>query len=367
MNRMREIISFIQEVLKEWNEDKAPRMAAALAYFTVFSIAPLLIVIIAIAGAFLGEQAVRGELFAQISGLIGAEGASFVENMIAYARQPNETAIASVIGVVTLLLGAGGVFAQLQDALNTAWDAEPPTKNGILMMLRTRLLSFGMLLVVGFLLLVSLVLTAVLASLTGYFSDVVPLSSGTLLQVFNQVLQLIVITLLFALIFKYLPDTKIQWLDVWVGAAVTSVLFAVGKFLIGLYLGNSGVASSYGAAGALIVILLWIFYSAQIILLGAEFTQVWARRYGSRNPSNTPANVSAIQPFTVSKTEQKRRAITTALATNAPTLYPLTERAAAADTLTRDRERKLLTAGVISYLSALVGLLVLAKRRQRDS
>ncbi len=367
MTKLKEIIAFIQEVLKEWNEDKAPRMAAALAYFTIFSIAPLLIVVIAIAGAALGQQAVRGELFAQISGVIGADAAGFVEEMVANARQPNQSFVATVIGLVTLLLGAGGVFGQLQDALNTAWDVEPKPTNGIFALLKARFLSFAMVLGVGFLLLVSLILTTVLASITGVFSDAVPGVGGIIAQIFNQVLSFTVITLLFAMIYKFLPDTNIEWRDVWVGAGFTSLLFAIGKYLIGLYLGNSGVASSYGAAGSLIVILLWVFYSAQLVLLGAEFTQVWARRYGSRNPANAPVNATSIQPYTISKTEQKRRAITAALATTAPTLYPLTERAAVSDTLTRERERKLLTAGVISYLSALVGLFVLAKRRKRRS
>lgn len=360
MKTIREIISFIQEVLKEWNDDKAPRMAAALAYFTIFSLAPLLIVVIAIAGAALGQQAVRGELFGQISGVMGEETAGFVEEMVANARQPNQSAIATVIGLVTLLLGAGGVFGQLQDALNTAWDVEPKPTNGIIALLKARFLSFAMVLGVGFLLLVSLVLTAVLASITGVFSEAVPGIGGVLAQIFNQILSFSVITVLFAMIYKYLPDTRIEWRDVWVGAAFTSLLFAIGKYLIGLYLGNSSVASSYGAAGSLIVILLWIFYSSQLLLIGAEFTQVWARRYGSRNPANAPAPIPA---YAVSKTGQKRHAITAALALNAPTIYPLTEHAAAA----KQRERKLLTAGVISYLSALFGLLILTKRRERGS
>ncbi|MFN8527870.1 MAG: YihY/virulence factor BrkB family protein [Anaerolineae bacterium] len=369
MSRIREVIRFFQEVLQEWNSDKAPRLAAALAYYTVFSIAPLLIVVIAVAGIAFGQEAVRGQLDDQIRHLVGAEGATLIQEMVASSSRPNDSFVASIIGIVTLLLGAGGVFGQLQDALNTAWDVEPkPSKGGILPLLKARFISFSMVLGVGFLLLVSLVLSAVLSAVTTSFSSAVPGDTSIVLQIVNQILSFGVITVLFAMIFKFLPDTEIKWRDVWVGAAFTAILFSIGKYLIGLYLGSSGVASSYGAAGSLIIILLWIFYSAQILLLGAEFTQVWARRYGShqgRRPAPTPGSVSTA-PRTLAAvvplTDRQRRATNELNPQEFPVVYTprisIQQREA--------REQTLLTAGLISYVVALVGVVVVLVRKTRQ-
>jgi membrane protein len=275
------VLNLFRQTFQEWNEDRVPRLAAALSYYTVFSIAPLLIVVITIASLAFDQAAVTGRLDEQIQGLVGREGADMVQEMIRNAQRPAESTLATVIGVVTLLLGAAGVFGQLQDALNTVWGVEPKPGNGILKAIKDRFLSFTMVLGVGFLLLVSLVISAVLSGLHNFIAGYLP-GAQFILQILNTVISFGVITLLFAMIYKFLPDLNIEWRDVWIGAAFTALLFTIGKLLIGLYLGNSSVASTYGAAGSLVIILLWIFYSAQILLFGAEFTQVYAHQYGSR-------------------------------------------------------------------------------------
>jgi membrane protein len=271
----------LKEIFSEWSEDKAARLAAALAYYITFSLAPLLLIVIAIVGLLFGQEAVQGRVVEQIQGLVGPDGAQLVQTMLQSTRQSGSNIVATLIGIVTLLLGATGVFVQLQDALNTIWEVAPKPGRGVLGMVKDRLLSFTMLLGIGFLLLVSLAVSAGLAALSSFLGDLLP-GLFEVAKVLDFVISLGVITLLFAMIYKFLPDVKIRWGDVWVGAAVTSLLFTVGKFLIGLYLGYSSAASVYGAAGSLAVLLIWIYYTAQIVLLGAEFTQVYAKRYGSR-------------------------------------------------------------------------------------
>jgi len=281
MERVKTFLSLLKETFDEWNRDKAPRLAAALAYYTAFSIAPLLIVVIGIAGLAFGQEAVRGQLDNQIQGVVGAQAADAIQEMVAGANHPQTGMIATIIGIVTLILGAAGLFGQLQDALNTVWGVEPKPNQGILATIKTRLLSFTMVLGIGFLLLVSLVISAGLSALQTWMSNTLPFSPA-ILQILNIVISLIVITAMFAVIYKVLPDVKIAWRDVMLGALVTAVLFTLGKALIGLYLGQSSIASSYGAAGSFVVLLLWIYYSAQLLLFGAEFTQVYATRYGSK-------------------------------------------------------------------------------------
>ncbi len=281
------IVSLFKATFKEWTEDKVPRLAAALAYFTIFSLAPLLIIAISIAALFFGEDAARGQIVGQIQGLLGPEGAEAIESMIANANRTEGGIVATLVGLVTLLFGASGVFGQLQDALNTIWEVAPKPGQGIVNFIRTRFLSFGMVLVIGFLLLVSLVLSALLAGIGTYVEGVAP-GLTILWEALNFVISFGIITCLFALIYKVLPDVRIAWGDVWVGAAVTSLLFTIGRTLIGIYLGSAAVGSAYGAAGSLVVVLLWVFYSAQILLFGAEFTQVYAHRYGSQiRPAST--------------------------------------------------------------------------------
>jgi membrane protein len=247
----------------------------------VFSLAPLLVIAIAVASLVFDPAEVQRGVVEQVGGLVGSEGAGLIETMIQNAQQPGTGIVATILGVVGLLLGALGAFGQLQDALNTIWEVKPKSGGGILALLRDRLLSLTMVLVVGFLLLVSLVISAGLAAVGNFMASLLP-ESELLLQVLNFALSFAVITVLFALMFKYMPDAKIAWGDVWIGAAITALLFTIGKILIGLYLGNASVTSSYGAAGSLAVLLLWMYYSAQIFFLGAEFTQVYANRFGSR-------------------------------------------------------------------------------------
>ncbi|MBM0742890.1 YihY/virulence factor BrkB family protein [Phormidium sp. CLA17] len=279
--RFKDGARLIKGTIAEWKEDNVPVLAAALAYYTVFSLAPLLLIAIAIAGAVFGEEAARGELVRQIQGLVGKDGAEAIQAMIQNADKPGSGgAIATIIGVVLLMFGASGVFGQLQAALNTIWEVKPKPGQGIRGFLVSRFLSFAMVLVIGFLLLVSLLLSTVLATVSYFFNNLMP-GIPILGQVINFAISFGVITVLFASIYKFLPDVEIPWKNLWVGAAVTAILFNIGKLAIGLYLGNSSVGSAYGAAGSLVVLLIWVFYSAQILLIGAEFTQVYSKYRGT--------------------------------------------------------------------------------------
>lgn len=262
-----------------WWEHKVPRLGAALAYYTIFSLGPLMLIIIAIAGQVFGEEAAQGQIVQQIQGLVGEEGAKAIEAMLISARKPSAGIVATVLGVVMLLFGASGVFGQLQDALNTIWGVTPKPGRGLWGFLKDRFLSFAMVVGIAFLLLVSLVVTAALSALGTLFGEWGASVGG---QAANFVISFGVITFLFAMIFKVLPDVRLAWRDVWVGAALTSLLFTIGKLLIGLYLGRSSTASAFGAAGSLVVLLIWIYYSAQILFFGAEFTRAYAAKRGSR-------------------------------------------------------------------------------------
>lgn len=270
----------LTQTYTEWTNDNVPRLGAALAYYTVFSLAPLLIIVIAIAGLAFGREAAQGQIVGQIQGLVGIDGAQAIETMIEHARSKSTGIIAAIIGLFTLLFGASGAFGQLQDALNTIWDVTPKPGRGIWGLIKDRFFSFLMVVGVGFLLLVSLVLSAAIAAVGEYLNQWMA-SSAVFWQIVNTAVSLAIITLLFAMTYKVLPDVKLGWSDVWVGAAFTAVLFTIGKLLIGLYLGKSGVGSTYGAAGSLVIILIWVYYSAQILLFGAEFTYVYAAQYGS--------------------------------------------------------------------------------------
>jgi membrane protein len=270
-----------------FKKDYAPSMGGALAYLTLFSISPLLIIVIAVAGFFLGPEAARGEIVMQLDGLLGSDGAAAVQGLLESASQPEEGLFATVVGVVLLIIGATTIFAELQTDLDRIWRAESKPASGLWSLLRSRLLSFGMILVLAFLLLVSLVISAALSALGrwwgGWFEG-----WAVLLEAVNFVVSLAITTGLFALIYKFLPRAEIAWHDVWIGAVVTALLFTVGKFLIGLYIGHSGVASGFGAAGSFVVLLVWVYYAAQIFLLGAEFTWVYAHERGSRRGQERP-------------------------------------------------------------------------------
>ena len=268
----------VRQAAIEWMANKAPSLGAALAYYAAFSLAPLLVIVIAVAGWVFGADAVRGNISAQINGLVGPEGGQAIETMVASASKPASGVLASIIGVIMLLVGAAGLFGELQDALNTIWGVESKPGLGWLRMLRERFLSFTMVLGSAFLLLVSLVISAALSALGSLLGEWGISLAG---QALNLIVSLTVITLLFAMIYRYLPDVRIAWRDVWFGAAVTSILFTLGKFLIGLYLGYAGTASAYGAAGSFAVLLIWLYYSTQIFLFGAELTKVHAEKFGS--------------------------------------------------------------------------------------
>lgn len=271
----------IKEAAADWSHDRAPRLGAALAYYTVFSLVPFLVVVIALIGLVLGQEAAQSAILSHIATLVGDQSAAAIKDMIQRADQPSTGLVATGLAVVTLLFGASGVFGQLQDALNTVWGVEPKEGRGVWGFIKDRFLSFVAVLGTGFLLLVSLILSSALAAFGKWFSGLLPLPEA-LLHLFNFVLSFVVVTGLFALIFKVLPDARVAWRDVWVGALLTAALFTIGKYALGLYLGKSNVASAYGAAGSLVLILVWVYYSAQILLYGAEFTQVYANRLGER-------------------------------------------------------------------------------------
>jgi membrane protein len=280
-NKLKQLLRLCKEAAMAWVDDFAPSMGAAISYYTMFSLAPLLVIVIAVAGALFGTEAVQGQIAAQLSGLIGQEGAVAVQALVKSANEPSRGLIAGTISVVVLIVGATTVFAELQSALDRIWHVPERAKpSGVWGILRARVLSFGLILGLAFLLMVSLVVSAVLAAMGGWSSGLFP-GWEVLLQLLNALVTLGILTLLFAMIFKFMPSTPIAWPDVWIGAAVTAVLFEIGKVLIGLYLGKSSVSESFAAAGSLVVLLAWVYYAAQIFLLGAEFTKVYANAHGS--------------------------------------------------------------------------------------
>ena len=270
-----------------FRKDYASSMGGALAYLTLFSIAPILIIVIAVAGFFLGAEAARGEIVMQLRGLLGDDGAAAVQGLLESASKPEDGLFATVVSVVLLIVGATSTFAELQSDLDRIWRAESKPTSGLWSLLRSRLLSFGMVLALAFLLLVSLVISAALSALGSWWGGWFE-GWAVLLEAVNFVVSLAITTGLFALIYKFLPRAEIAWHDVWIGATVTALLFAVGKFLIGLYIGHSGIASGFGAAGSFVVLLVWVYYSAQIFLLGAEFTWVYTHERGSRRGQDRP-------------------------------------------------------------------------------
>jgi len=270
----------LKDAFNQWSEDRPSQVSAALAYFTLFSIAPLLLIAIAIAGLFFGQEATKNQLVGALQGLVGQESAKAVQAMVKNAGKPSSGIVATIVSVVTLLIGATGVVSQLQESLNIVWQVEPKPGRGVMGVIKDRIASFSMILAIGFLLLVSLVVSTVLTAASQSLQGFLP--GGALIwRVVDFGLSFGFITLLFAMMYKILPDVRIAWKDVWIGAAITSLLFTIGKFLIGLYLGHSSVQSAYGAAGSLVVLLIWVYYSAQIFLFGAELTQVYTNRYGS--------------------------------------------------------------------------------------
>ena len=276
--------SLAKRSVQSWLDDYAPSMGAAIAFYTVFSLAPLVMIVIGIAGFFWGEEAVRGELLRQIGGMVGENGAGAVEGVIrSSAEEPEQGMAAAFASAVVLVVGATTVFAELQRALDRIWEVPSrEKKKGIWNLLRSRLLSLGLVLSLAFLLLVSLVISTALSALGGWLGSLMP-GWEVLLQILNVLVSFSILVVLFAMIYKFMPQAEVAWRDVWTGAFVTALMFEIGKLLIGLYVGKASVASSYAAAGSLVIVLIWVYYAAQVFLLGAEFTWVDANEHGSRS------------------------------------------------------------------------------------
>jgi membrane protein len=282
-----QVVDLLRSAVTAWIDDSGASMGAALAYYTLFSIAPLALIVIAVAGLVFGADATRGELVAQVGGLIGRDGAAAIDALLQHASRPSAGLGASAIGLVTLLLGATSVVTELQADLDRIWRVPPDTHTSTLWILvRARLLSIGLILALGFLLLVSLVVSAALAALQAWWGSIVGDWEATL-QAANVVVGFAISTALFALIYKILPRARVAWSDVWMGATMTSLLFSIGKLVIGLYIGWTGVTSPFGAAGSIVVLMVWVYYSAQIFLLGAELTWLYAHRHGSQSGERT--------------------------------------------------------------------------------
>lgn len=301
-----------KETAKDWLDDDAATLAAALAYYALLSLAPLLVISVGVAGWFVGAEAARGEVSSQLGAIVGSEAANGIQTVAASAAGPKRGLLSAIVGVVTLFIGASGVFGQLQTSLNRIWEVKPKPDRGIWLQVKERFFSFTMVLGVAFLLLVSLVLSSLLSSLGNVLADTLP-GGATLWQVLNFTLSFGVITVLFALIFKVVPDAKVQWRDVWVGAVVTALLFAIGKQLLGLYLGKAAVGSSYGAAGSIVALVVWVYYAAQILFMGAEFTQVQARHRGaSIEPAENAEPIAKPPEGTKAAAATKRGRVATA-------------------------------------------------------
>ncbi|MBU2411051.1 MAG: YihY/virulence factor BrkB family protein, partial [Gammaproteobacteria bacterium] len=275
------LFDLCRKAVTAWVDDFAPSMGAAISYYTMFSLAPLLVIVIAVAGAIFGQDAVQGRIVAQLSDLVGREGAIAVQGLIRSASSPEKGLIAGGISIVVLIIGATTVFGELQSALDRIWHVPEKDKpSGISALVRTRILSVGLILGLAFLLMVSLMVSTAISAFGGWAQGLLP-GWEVMLQVINIAISIGISTVLFAMIFKFMPTASIGWHDVWIGAGVTAVLFELGKTLIGLYLGKSGVNESYAAAGSVVVLLAWVYYAAQIFLLGAEFTKVYANEHGS--------------------------------------------------------------------------------------
>jgi membrane protein len=285
------IIALLKDTALDWYEDEAPRKAASLAYYTLLSTAPLILFSVALAGVAFGEEAARGQIASQVGAVVGPRAADAIQSVARNAHKSDAGPLSSIVGVVVLLFGASGVFGELQNSMNAIWGVKPKPGRGVKGFLRDRFLSFSMVLGVAFMLLVSLLLSAAVAAFGRVLASSLPGGEG-LWQVLNFLLAFAMVTGLLGLIFKVIPDVEIRWRDVWMGAAVTALLFTLGKFLLGLYLGKSSFESSYGAAGSIVALVVWVYYASQILFMGAEFTQVYAREFGADirpSPQAVPA------------------------------------------------------------------------------
>lgn len=288
---MKEVWVLIKSAFSSWSNDYAQSMGAALAYYTMFSIAPLLLIVISISGIIFGQEAARGEIIGQLNNLMGEQGALAVQTLLESTRQPTEGITATTIGIVLLLVGATTVFGELQDSLDRIWKAPARVNSGIWNLVRARLLSFGMIMGIGFLLMVSLVFSAGLSAINKWWSPVFT-EWVAIAGIFNFLFSFLLTTGMFAMIYKIMPRASIRWSEVWIGAAITAVLFTIGKWLIGIYIGRSAITSGYGAAGSILALLIWVYYSAQIFLIGAEFTWAYSHTFGSRKAKDTPQDLA---------------------------------------------------------------------------
>lgn len=355
--KVSDIIALVRETIQEWQEDKATRLAAALAYYAVFSIPPLILLLLVVLGRLVGaeftENEIQVRLLDQFAGLIGPEGADLIASVIENASEPDEGLLAGLVAIVTLSLGAAGFFTQLQDAMNTIWEVEPGPEQGIMHSIRSRLFSFSLVAAMGLLLLLSLAVSAALSALNEFIAGLLP-EAQILMQIVNFVVSLAIVILLFAAVYKVIPDVQIAWRDVWVGATVTALLFTLGKWAIGFYLGQSAPASTYGAAGSLVVFLLWMYYSAAIFFLGAEFTQVYARRFGTRiQPEEGAVRVSEEE-----RAEQglPRREPALAPATPGIAAHPVTVNQAAWESESSEQQESALQYYLIAVLALIIGV-----------
>jgi membrane protein len=278
---LRAVWTLIKQTASRWSDINAPRLGAALAFYTMLSIAPLLVLSIAIAGLVFGEQAAQGRILGELQTVIGYQGSAAIQDLLDHARHLSSGISALAIGIVLLVYGASSVFCELRDSLNLVWGFKTTTGPGVMGVIRSRLAAFAMVVGIGFLLLVSLLFSAAIAAAGKFFGGMLPIPE-VVLHLANALISLLALTILFALLYKVIPEVKIEWRDVWIGAAVTSALFSLGKLVIGLYIGKAGVSSAYGAAGSLVALLIWVYYSAQIFFLGAEFTHSFSERHGSR-------------------------------------------------------------------------------------
>jgi membrane protein len=271
----KDLISIVKATFAAWNRHEAPRLGAALAFYTILSLSPLVIIVVALAGLVFSRSTAQAHILSQVQGMIGQDGGKAVESMLANAQKPAAGILGTIVGILSLLFGASGVFTELRSALNLIWEVKPEETSGVVALVRERFFSFGMVLSIGFLLLVSLVVSTVLAAIGKFFGGLLPIPSPAL-AIMNFLLSYVGVAILFGLIFRFVPEAGIRWRNVWPGALVTAMFFTIGKTLIGLYLGKSSVGSAYGAAGSVIVVIVWVYYSAQIFFFGAEFTHACA-------------------------------------------------------------------------------------------
>src|SRR5688572_4663176 len=303
--RLRNLGTVLKETGVQWSDDEASRLAASLSLYTLLSIAPLLVIAVAVAGMVFGEEAARGHISQEIGGIVGPQAGQAIQSLVANASQPSSGLVSSIVSIVVVLFGASGVFGELQASLNRIWEVKPRPGRGIRGIIRDRFFSFAMVMGVAFLLLVSLLVSAALAGATAYFKGII--SFPLLWEAFNQAVSIGVTGLLFALIFKLVPDIKIAWRDVWVGGLVTALLFAIGRTALAWYVGRSATVSPFGAAGSLVALIVWVYYSAQILFLGAEFAQVYASRYGARIvPSHNAVPIDAAEAQTEAPRKEQR-------------------------------------------------------------